>query len=673
MANIVGDIAIQIGADIAPLVTNLGKAKGEVSKFGNAAQASAGGGMKAMAIAAGAIAGAAVSAGLGLAALTKASMENIDVMSKSATTLGIHTAALQAMSQVADEAGVGTEAFTKSLIKMQKGISDLASGTKAQVDAFGALGIGISDLQGKGADEQFALIADAMAKLQDPADRVSAAMGIFGKAGADIIPMVDGYRASLADATEYQRKFNIAVSDEGGKAVEAANDAMGRLTGAATGLGNQLAVTFSPIILAAANSLTEIMAGWVQIFDDLSVKQEDIHKAALDVLFKNISDNTELAAGAAEHYALSVSGLANGNISAALRKQADNIRMAAEAFKAGTMSADEYKTRVSSALEKIKALYATITQVNGADMSGAVSAMQAYAEAIFHALGGAKLLQQQVVKIGAAASSASGDGSGLTVNGGAPGTPGVSSGTTTPAVIPIPTGSGGGGGGGSGKGGGGSGNNLSDDLKAMQDRFASESEQVNKQYEESLKKLEEFRQAKLLKEQEYNDLEQSITKDHQDKLAEINNAAMQVKLSAVSGAFGDLSSLMSSHNKKLFAVGKAAALAEAIVSGYSAATSAWDKGMKIGGPPVAAAFTAASLAKTGALIAGISQTQVGGGGGGASAGSAGGGATTAPAPLQASLSLVGMGDYIRKADLGSVLDMLNKEAGDRGYKILVPA
>jgi len=92
---------------------------------------------------------------------------------------------------------------------------------------------------------------------------------------------------------------------------------------------------------------------------------------------------------------------------------------------------------------------------------------------------------------------------------------------------------------------------------------------------------------------------------------------------------------MQTGNAKLFKIGQAAAVAEAVVSGYSAAVSAWEKGMKVGGPPVAAAFTAASLVKTGALISSItSASATGASAGGAAVGAAGGAGTAAAGPVQ---------------------------------------
>jgi hypothetical protein len=82
-------------------------------------------------------------------------------------------------------------------------------------------------------------------------------------------------------------------------------------------------------------------------------------------------------------------------------------------------------------------------------------------------------------------------------------------------------------------------------------------------------------------------------------------------------------------NKQAFEAYKVYKIAEATISGIDSAIKAWNAGMSTGGPwaPfVAAAYTAASLARTGALISQIQSTSFGGGG--SSSGGGGGGASS---------------------------------------------
>ena len=183
-----------------------------------------------------------------------------------------------------------------------------------------------------------------------------------------------------------------------------------------------------------------------------------------------------------------------------------------------------------------------------------------------------------------------------------------------------------------------------------------------------------FRDQKLLSERAYNDLEAKIKEDHETRLADIESKRRNERLSAIAGAFGDLASLTRSGNEKLFKIGQAASIAESIVKGYQAAVDAWQKGMKLGGPGMAAAFTAASLAKTGALIASMKSTNSSGGSSsGVGTGSVAPVVSGGSGPLEVNLNTYGAGDLMSKMDVSALLARLNDEAGDRGYRIMVPA
>lgn len=77
----------------------------------------------------------------------------------------------------------------------------------------------------------------------------------------------------------------------------------------------------------------------------------------------------------------------------------------------------------------------------------------------------------------------------------------------------------------------------------------------------------------------------------------------------------NMASLMNSGNKKLFEIGKVAAIAEALVSARESVVHAYKFGNKVGGPALGAAFAATAAAATAAQIAAIKNTQFSGGGG----------------------------------------------------------
>lgn len=230
-----------------------------------------------------------------------------------------------------------------------------------------------------------------------------------------------------------------------------------------------------------------------------------------------------------------------------------------------------------------------------------------------------------------------------------------------------------GGGKGSGKGGGKSQDSTERDLERLQKAFQSEQELLQSQYDQRLEQLKAARDAELLTEDQYNAMKLQAQASYNEAAKALDQKAIQEKLNGWSGALGDLASLMNSGNKKMFAVGKVAAIAQGVLDGISSALSAHEKGMAIGGPPVAAAFTAMSIAKTGAMLAALKSTTFeGGSSGGASTGaSASTSATASQAPLEVRLVGISSDTILSGANLGTLLEKLNEEAGDRGLRLLV--
>ncbi|MDX1397543.1 MAG: hypothetical protein R3204_03325 [Oceanospirillum sp.] len=110
----------------------------------------------------------------------------------------------------------------------------------------------------------------------------------------------------------------------------------------------------------------------------------------------------------------------------------------------------------------------------------------------------------------------------------------------------------------------------------------------------------------------------------QDRREKKDKEEFDAKLGIAKKGFGSLANLQSSENKKLFEIGKAAAIANATISGYESVVHSYKEGTKLGGPIAGAAFATAAGVATAAQIAQIAGSSYGGGGGGAAA--------AAPAP-----------------------------------------
>ena len=129
---------------------------------------------------------------------------------------------------------------------------------------------------------------------------------------------------------------------------------------------------------------------------------------------------------------------------------------------------------------------------------------------------------------------------------------------------------------------------------------------------EKLRLKEESLEAEAeAKRQAYGIMMLDQMKAHEEEL-ELDKATAQAKQQIAMGMLGNLSALMSSESKRLFEVGKAAAVASALIKGYESVLNSYAAGSKIGGPVLGAAYAATAGIATAVQIDKISNSKFSG-------------------------------------------------------------
>ena len=204
-------------------------------------------------------------------------------------------------------------------------------------------------------------------------------------------------------------------------------------------------------------------------------------------------------------------------------------------------------------------------------------------------------------------------------------------------------------------------------VSPLVESLLTEQEKVDAWREESLAKLQNFNNLELEILGGHANAKLLIEKEYEEKVRALKVNKTQQTTSAISGILSGFAGLMDANNKKQFEAQKKFQIAAAVVDGYSAAVSAWDKGMKLGGPGLAAAFTAGSLLKTGGLIKQINSAQYGGGGGGVSGASAAVPTPSAPQPQRVIVEGLDRNSLYTGEQLSNIFEALYKENKDRGF------
>lgn len=200
----------------------------------------------------------ALAAGGSLVYLTKQSLDAIDSNAKLADRLGATTEGLVGLQYAGDLAGVSSEQLTGGLEKMLKALGGAADDGELASNAFTKLGLNAEQLANLPADEAFATIAQKISEIQNPAERATAAMDIFGKSGQSLLPLMMSGAAGIKAAQAEAEKLGLTYSRVDAAKVEQANDSLTRMAKVFEGVTNQLAIGLAPYIEAAATKFTEL-------------------------------------------------------------------------------------------------------------------------------------------------------------------------------------------------------------------------------------------------------------------------------------------------------------------------------------------------------------------------------------------------------------------------------
>lgn len=245
-------ISIAMGVDTAELVTDMRRAEKEVAKRMRDIEATA----KRAGVAIGAaLAGAATATAIAI----KSAIDRADELSKASQKIGISTESLSALEYAARLSDVSLQQLSTGVGKLSQNMVAAVSGNKQLSGAFDAIGVSVTDANGKlrGADDVLLDLADVFKSLPDGADQTALAMQLMGKSGRDMVPLLNGGSEAIAAMTDEARALGLVVGAEFGKQAEAFNDSLTAARAGLEGAANTVAGALIPTLSEAARVLND--------------------------------------------------------------------------------------------------------------------------------------------------------------------------------------------------------------------------------------------------------------------------------------------------------------------------------------------------------------------------------------------------------------------------------
>jgi hypothetical protein len=259
MAKTAAKISIQLEAQTATLKKGFDEAKAAINGLSGSMAGSV---AKGMAMFNAALFGVqtALNAVQGAVASVWSAMQAMGQSTDMAARLGITEDALETLKFAADQAGSSADGMVSALDKMKNSVAEAAQGTGAGAKALQELGLSVTDMMAMSPDEQFAAIADAIQGVSNESDITRLAMDLFGRSGADLIPILKGGSEGLSEYSAKAAELGILLGDSRADADEAA-DAVNRMKLAWGGIVNQIAIAVAPALEAIADALATVF-GW---------------------------------------------------------------------------------------------------------------------------------------------------------------------------------------------------------------------------------------------------------------------------------------------------------------------------------------------------------------------------------------------------------------------------
>jgi hypothetical protein len=209
--------------------------------------------------------------------------DRVEKLGNLADQLGIEFEFMQVMEEAANRSGVSVETLAGSMTRLQKTLAGADEESKAAVSALDRLGISVGELNGLSQEDQIRLIGSRLSEIEDPAQRTAAAMALFGKSGAALLPFFKNLDPAASDLERFGKV--LSALDRG--RVDDFGAGLDALRVATKGLKTDLLLPFAGLGEGIAQGATEFIGGISAIVEPIGQVLEpalNIIGAAFEVL-----------------------------------------------------------------------------------------------------------------------------------------------------------------------------------------------------------------------------------------------------------------------------------------------------------------------------------------------------------------------------------------------------
>ncbi len=209
----------------------------------------------------------------GLAALVNHSISAADAIGKTADKIGVGVEALQELRFAAKASGVEQQTLDMALQRFVRRTAEAAQGTGEAKDALASMGITLRDQDGhlRRSEDLLAEVADAFARIEDPAERVGLAFKLFDSEGVALVNLLSDGSGALDQMRERARDLGIVLDEHLVRDAERARTELDTLAQVVSANLTRAALEAAPVIADLSSWLADVAGkagiAWERLFD----------------------------------------------------------------------------------------------------------------------------------------------------------------------------------------------------------------------------------------------------------------------------------------------------------------------------------------------------------------------------------------------------------------------
>src|ERR687898_1234719 len=231
----------------------------------------------------------------GLAALVDRSISAADAIGKTSDKIGVGVEALQELRFAAKASGAEQQPLALARRRSTRRAAEAAQGTGEAKDALASMGIALRDQDGnlRRSEDLLGDVADAFARIEDPAERVRLAFKLFDSEGVALVNLLRSGRGALEEMRERARDLGIVLDEHLVRDAERARTELDTLSQVISANLTRAALEAAPVIADLSSWLADVAGkagiAWERLFDAPEEKSLRTLRYELDLASSTIA------------------------------------------------------------------------------------------------------------------------------------------------------------------------------------------------------------------------------------------------------------------------------------------------------------------------------------------------------------------------------------------------